>query len=125
MEANPKREMRIKLCSEPAPDYFLFERDLYVRGYIARSRVLVCPLCRTVWAELHVEGSNAYEAYTVSCSLCQWHHQGYEFLHPVPGSLLDNPTVGGVDWPMLDSLPEALLRRELELTLKAWDSHPW
>lgn len=101
------------------------KREDFCLGYPVYSGVLVCPLCCQPWARLTAEGCPAHEPRMVSCTDCQWHHPGYEFLHPVPGSLIDNPTIGGVDWPLLDVLPEVLLRREFLLTLKAWDSHPW
>lgn len=104
---------------------YALHREDFCRGYPVRSGLLVCPICCELWAKLSIEGSGVYEPRMVSCLRCQWHHQGYEFLHPVPGSLLDNPTAGGVDWEMLEALPPILLQRELELTLKAWDSHPW
>lgn len=104
---------------------YVFEREEFCLGYPVYSSLLVCPICCETWARISIEDSRVYEPRMVSCVKCKWWHKGHEHLHPVPGSLIDNWTCGGVDWPMLDSMPEGLLRRELELTLRAWDAHPW
>lgn len=104
---------------------FTFEREESCLGWPIYSSVFVCPVCCEVWAKTEVEGDSVHEARGVCCPTCIWDRGKLQFLSPVPGSLLDNWTCGGVDWPMLDAMPPDLLYREFELTLKAWDSHPW
>lgn len=46
----------------------------------------------------------------------------HQILYPVPGSVIVDWTgLGGWDDDLLEALPEDLLQREFELTLKAWE----
>ena len=97
------------------------QREGFSEGYQIYSGMLLCPICRTKWAELQIYGDHVYEPRMVSCVACDWSDD----LHPVPGSLLPNDTTSsGVDWALLDVLPAELLRREFDLTLKAYFKEP-
>lgn len=101
------------------------EREESCLGYPVYSGLLVCPICRQIWAELYIKDSEIFQPRMVSCTQCNWKGRpGSEWLNPVPGSLIDNPTVGGIDWPMLDALPPDLLKREFLLTLSAAERCP-
>jgi len=92
------------------------ERSPFTEGYPVYSRVLVCPMCKQVWAMLTVEGKPVHRPEMASCIDCNY--QSVD--NPVPGSLLvyGIPT-SNVDYSLLDVLSEKLLRREFNLTLKA------
>lgn len=50
----------------------------------------------------------------------------YEWSSHIPGSLLDNGIINpdGVDWAMLERMPQVLVERELRLTMKAVEKYP-
>lgn len=87
------------------------------KGYsYAHSLALVCPKCLAQWAVLsfaepdhHVQG--------MWCSRCT---PADPTFHPgmIPGSILGTYNI---DYPLLEALPEALLRREFELHLKEYE----
>lgn len=85
-------------------------------GYPIYSRLLVCPKCCQPWAKLTVEGDAAHRPEMASCMFCDWSSEA----SPVPGSLIVYGITGdNVDWGLLAVLPENLLRREFNLTMKA------
>lgn len=93
-----------------------FLRQEFTEGYPAYSRVMFCPVCLTLWAKLTIEGHRIYAPEMVSCTACDWKSDE----HPVPGSLIDyDLTVSGIDVELLYTLPQDLLEREFQLTLKA------
>lgn len=106
------------------------ERGNLTSGYPVYSRVFYCPACRQLWGELLNSPMDPAFAVTVSCYRCNWTEKGRGVYADncgdlgrgmVPGSILDyNTTIDGIDWDLLDSLPEELLRREFHLTLKAF-----
>lgn len=69
----------------------------------AHSLVLVCPRCLARWAVLAFDEEDM-------------HPQGVYCEHHGDGRLIH--AGGAIDHPLLNALPEALLRREFELTLK-------
>ena len=91
--------------------------------YPAQSRIFVCPFCRKTWAEIRLENQDEFEAVCCSCERCAKPTRKIGFsdrsLHPVPGSLLDSDVLFDIDWGLLYTIPEPLLRRELLLHLKA------
>lgn len=123
-----KRECRITIRSLEArgiSQTFFFEREEFCEGYPVYSSLMVCPICKSIWAEIEISGRNVFQPRMVSCEDCNWQGTaGHEWLNPVPGSLLDNDRVGGIDWPMLADLPESLVTRELHLTLQAFEKCP-
>lgn len=87
------------------------------RGYqYAHSVALICPRCLTKWAVLSF-GDAEHHVQGAWCARCLPADPGF---HPgtVPGSIL-----GGwiFDQPLLEALPEHLLRREFELHLKEYE----
>lgn len=83
-------------------------------GWPVYSRALVCPWCLRVWATLEVFGQTGFVIDSSPCEDCpQWHDLP-------PGSLLASQVCNGVDWGLITEMPEALLRREFELTLRAF-----
>ena len=103
-------------------DMWIVERpDFTPEGYPVYSRLFVCPCCHEVWAKVIREDQSPARPEMVSCgemSTCQWTD---ELTAMVPGSLLDYGVTlpGMIDFDLLDILPEPLLRREFDLTLKA------
>lgn len=100
---------------------FECSREEFSGGYPVYSGLMVCPVCALIWAKLTmVETLGFYEARSIPCAD---HPQAcHPDLRPVAGSLLDNPTCNGYDSPLLEAMPEYLLRREFDLHLKAqWD----
>lgn len=90
-------------------------------GWPACSRAFICPFCLDQWATLRIlQSGDPFSLSAVSCTLCA--HP--TVLHPIPGSLLDIPGTGAVDCGLLSALPESLLRREFNLTLKALSCSP-
>lgn len=85
-------------------------------GWPIHAGAMICPVCLRLWATLSIEGEHSHELRGVSCETCQWRDE----FHPVPGSLLDNDTCNGIDWGLIEALPPELLRREFDLTLKAF-----
>ena len=93
------------------------EREPLSLGYPIHSSALFCPICRQAWAETHAEPDEVHVPQMVSCEVCEWSDE----LHPVPGSLLVNDIFSdGVDWELLELLPPELLKREFNLTLRAY-----
>jgi hypothetical protein len=98
--------------------------------YPARSRVFLCPFCRRSWAEIKLDGKKVgeeeYQVIACSCERCGKPTKRIGFsdrsLHPIPGSLLDSDVVFDIDWGLLETLPEPLLRRELLLHIKAFET---
>ena len=94
------------------------EKSRMQNGYILRSRLLVCPRCRSTWATVLVEGDLDAFATTASCYPCNWSNE----LFNVPGSILwSTETNELTDWTLLEALPMELVKRELELHLKAYE----
>lgn len=98
--------------------------------YPARSRVFICPFCRKSWAEIKIDGKKVgEEAYTVMTAPCERCPASFRLIRQsldttlflVPGSLLDSDVLFDIDWGLLETLPEPLLRRELLLHIKAYD----
>lgn len=95
--------------------------------YPACSRVFVCPFCRKTWAEIKIDGKpvgeEEYTVMGVPCERCGKPTAPWSFsdrsLHPIPGSLLDSDVLFDIDWGLLETIPEPLLRREFLLHLKA------
>jgi hypothetical protein len=104
------------VCETP----FLVEREEFINGYPVYSGLMVCPICRKIWATLSLETGEYklfHEARTIPC---EKHPEAcHPDLRPVAGSLLDNFTANGYDGPLLDELPEPLVRREFELHMKS------
>ena len=98
------------------------DRTPFSRGYPIHSGVMVCPICLQTWAALQMEGQAVFQPRAVSCAApCLY----WSEFSAVPGSLIEAPTFwDGVDWELLDLLPEELLRREFNLTLKAAELWP-
>ena len=110
--------------------FFEVEREDFCNGYPVYQGILVCTCCLARWARLswkyceaerlagRVQGT--YEVRGLLCMEC-FRIEGGGSLHPdlcpVPGSLLHNLTVNNWDEPLLEALPEALLRREFLLTM--------
>lgn len=106
-----KQIIEIKLEWNPRT----IDREIYQNGYLISSGVLVCPTCKSTWAELTIEGDPIYVPRMVSCEYCQWFNEISEF----PGTLLFNQDSNeDTDWGLLEALPEDLLKRELNLHLK-------
>lgn len=104
-----------------------FERAPYTFGYKIHSSCLVCPVCRRVWCEIQIGEDKIYHPKSVSCSDCAYiGPKGYEWLSTIPGCLLDSGTVcpDGVDWSMLEAMPQMLVERELYLLLAAAENCP-
>lgn len=96
-----------------------FPREELSEGYKIPSIALVCPVCVQIWGRCTIPGSSLWVPEMVSCEACDWS----DILHPVPGSIISNnhPT-SGVDWALLDALPEELLRREFNLTVRNYEA---
>lgn len=84
-------------------------------GFHHHSTLLVCPFCKVVWGWI-LYPSSIPIAETVPCEHCKWHsvHRS-----GVPGSLLERGVQNRLDLDLLQFLPDALVRREFALTLKA------
>lgn len=95
---------------------FSVERPEYTSdGYPVYSRLLVCPMCCSVWAKLTVPGKSWHRPEAATCQFCQ-----DPLERSVPGSLLSYTIpCSGVDTDLLDVMPEQFLRREFNLTMKA------
>lgn len=119
--------MEIVLYSKPSSRVFLpdlseswlVKREDFVGGYPVYSGLLVCPLCKEIWCRLSMEGCEFHEARNAPCA--QHPDACHPDLRPVAGSLLDNLTINGYDTALLQALPEALLRREFDLTLRSFN----
>lgn len=107
---------------------YTFEREEFTwregyGGYLVCSRALVCPHCLVTWAILPVDGQPICRLEPVSCTKCNVTEIDFRFAHlrsRIPGSLIDYSLANGIDWGLLDVMPETLLRRECELTLRAF-----
>lgn len=86
------------------------------QGHVAHSELLVCPRCHSVWGKLLFNDEQAAWAVAASCEACNFSHP----FHPVPGSILTEEGFGVIDDSLLAKLPEALLRREFDLHMKAY-----
>lgn len=73
------------------------------------SIAYLCPRCGDVWARVAVEGASYWFAAHASCPRCAPYHS-----LDVPGSLWM-----GHDLRFNDSMPDGLIKRELELALQA------
>jgi hypothetical protein len=94
------------------------EKLKWQNGYLLRSRLLVCPRCRSTWATVLVEGDLDAFPVTAGCYPCNWSNE----LFNVPGSILwSTETNELTDWTLLEALPMELVKRELELHLKVFD----
>jgi len=102
---------------------FVLMVEPFSGGYPVYSGLMVCPVCEAVWARLvwsslldkpykEIRGFMCY-----SCAAENPHYL-HPDLRPVGGSLLDNPTTGGVNYALLDAMPEVLVRREFQLHLE-------
>jgi hypothetical protein len=95
--------------------------------YPACSRAFICPFCRKPWAEIKIDGrpigEEEYELVACPCERCGKPTRKIGFsdrsLHPIPGSLLDGGVMFDIDWGLLETMPEELLKRELLLHIKA------
>jgi hypothetical protein len=121
-------------CADQHPEvpYYVWFKDAYsgepfkrspwswrfgVGGWPVKSKVLICPFCFEVWARCSFAPDDFHTPVAVQCSNCEF---SYKHESQVPGSILDDSFCNGIDWGLLARLPEALLRREFELTLKAF-----
>jgi hypothetical protein len=128
-EAIPLSERRFRRISQfiillsPNADYSFegtIQRDEFscregFGGWPVYSRALICPYCLRCWAQLRVTTQDYFSLEPVSCLQCNRSTE----LNPIPGSLLDSQICNGIDWGLIDVLPEPLLRREFNLTLEA------
>lgn len=104
-------------------EHFVIKREAFTAdGYPVYSRCFVCPFCVRVWANISKGDSLAaatqdwHRPEGVPCELCE------SVEHHIAGSILEySITFNGLDLDLLDALPEPLLRREFELTLKAFE----
>ena len=115
-------------------DHYFLHRDNKCQGYPIYPGILVCPLCFRLWCQMKwippegvTELRPKFEYHEVRGLLCAdcslyWPQHLHPDLNPVGGSLLDNSTINGYDVGLLDALPEPLLRREFELTLKSYEA---
>lgn len=80
-------------------------------GYFTRypSRIHQCPVCFSQWAMV-LRDSDGAEVQISHCESCG------------DGSILSTSNFSGIDYQLLASLPEPLLRREFELNLKAFSN---
>ena len=85
---------------------------------LAKSHSLICPMCRTRWADLELQSEQCELLWPVAqtCENCQLVDEWM----PVPGSLLVEEGWGVIDDSLLDALPEYMIRREFELHIKAY-----
>lgn len=95
------------------------DRPSHSNGYPVRPTIMVCPMCTDKWAKFELSSeAGPYDILPVSCEICAYQ----SIMSPIPGSLITNWSLGqgenGVDWELLEVLPEQLLRREFDLTLK-------
>jgi hypothetical protein len=89
-------------------------------GYYRENRAYICPGCLKTWAKF-LNRANHQVHYQLSPMVCEdCPSLASPIIQPVPGSLISDWTgCGGYDYEMLAALPEALLRREFELTMRA------
>lgn len=111
--------MKQLICFEGSE--WLIEREAFTwcehkGGWPVTSRAMICPWCCSIYAKLLVENHSGFSFEGVSCEACARPTDR----HPVPGSLLDSSMTSVIDWSLVNHLPEPLLRREFELTLKAF-----
>ena len=85
----------------------------------AHSLAWICPICLKQWAVLHFEGDPETTPRAAYCAKCQPLPEIAQFRGRVciPGSIFGSGTYN-IDLPLLEVLPEPLLRREFELTLR-------
>ena len=94
------------------------EKLKWQNGYLLRSRLLICPRCRATWATVLVDGDLDAFPVTAGCYPCNWSNE----LFNIPGSILwSTETNELTDWTLLEALPETLVKRELELHVKAFN----
>lgn len=88
-------------------------------GFCPVSIAKVCPFCLRNWAI--VKATSAQFSIQATCCLACWTPDRHKILpnhSPVAGSLLDDCGRMGVQWPLLDYFPKALLEREFLIHLK-------
>lgn len=105
------------------------EREPFSNGYPVYQGAFICPVCLRVWARISrlfnlpedplTFHQGRYEIRSVLCEEVYCSTFWDPILHPFPGSILDNPTMNGVDWGLIDHLPDILLRREFDLHMAA------
>ena len=87
-------------------------------GRVAYSHILYCPRCCKQWAALYFPDEKDCWPRGQFCADCgvvgDW--------NPIAGSLLVEEGYGVIDESLLAALPIPLLRREFELTLKAYSN---
>jgi hypothetical protein len=111
--------MNLRLSIFGVGTYQLSRKSPYEKGFPVYSGAFICPVCLHRWAELAVEGEFLWELRAVHCIE---HTAGlHPDINPVPGSIIDNFTTGGYDGGLLDILPDALVQREFELHLRAYE----
>ena len=84
--------------------------------YVAKSKLLVCPKCRRIWAVLEFDDDELVWPVAQSCEECNIRDEWM----PVPGSILEEEGRGVIDTALLNALPEDEVRREFNLHLKAY-----
>ena len=83
---------------------------------VAVSHCLVCPACGRTWATLSFPDDRLIWPVAAFCGCTQ----DADDWRPVPGSILVEEGYGEVDDSLLNALPGDLLRREFNLTIKAF-----
>lgn len=133
MEKHPPvlQTVRLIALDSKTEQFYSFERAPYTLGYPVYSTCFVCPVCRSIWAEVRIDrggrDDHIYQPRGVSCESCFYlGPRQYEWLSTLPGSLLDNGIIcpDGVDWSMLEAMPKPLVEREFRLLLKAFNKYP-
>ena len=99
--------------------FYTVDREPFCLGYPVYSVLHVCPLCRKTWATLTVEGEEIWIPQFSPCERCVYSKPSV--LKHVPGSILGNNIISmtGIDWGLLEVLPDILLRREFDLLLRS------
>lgn len=95
-------------------------------GWPVRPRAFICPFCLRKWAQIdHPPALSRFHLESVSCLSCkqpEWRNPfttDWWWVNP-PGSILTYSIGPDIDWGLLDCLPPELLKREFDLTLKAF-----
>lgn len=102
---------------------FVIERGQQdVEGFHLYSCAKFCPYCVTVWAVISVEGEKGHTAHNTCCLRCGIVNP-LGFGRNIPGTLIFNGASQRMDWALLAELPAELIKREMQLTLQAWDRH--
>jgi hypothetical protein len=99
------------------------ERPGFWKGYSVVPRALTCPQCLDVWCTIIPEDNESPSCHDVVPATCVHCTAASRWMYPVPGSIINDWTgLGGWDDDLLEALPEDLVKREFELTLKAWET---